>query len=266
MLPGRGVCAEIDPLLMIRPPRGTCAFIIRTACWAHRNAPVRLVSTTACQPARSISSICPAGPNTPALFTSRSSRSQRSRTRSNSVATDPGEVTSVGTASAESAGPAQAREVSASASARRPASATCQPPASRASAIPRPSPDPAPVTTATPTDPPLPQDSGNDGDRPPPGLDQPDRQRPDEPVPGLGGRAPPHGVRAPLVRHPPQLVVRVAHRDDERDRHAPVDGALLEPPLHVGRGLGERPLLLSDRPRARGAVHRRRLLHVHDDQ
>ena len=49
MLPGRGVCAEIEPLLMIRPPRGSCAFIIRTACCAHRKAPVRLVSTTACQ-------------------------------------------------------------------------------------------------------------------------------------------------------------------------------------------------------------------------
>ena len=24
---GRGVCAEMEPLLMMRPPRGTCAFI-----------------------------------------------------------------------------------------------------------------------------------------------------------------------------------------------------------------------------------------------
>ena len=28
---GRGVWAEIDPLLMIRPPRGVCAFMIRIA-------------------------------------------------------------------------------------------------------------------------------------------------------------------------------------------------------------------------------------------
>ena len=29
---GRGVCAEIEPLLMMRPPRGLCAFMIRIAC------------------------------------------------------------------------------------------------------------------------------------------------------------------------------------------------------------------------------------------
>ena len=34
---------------MIRPPRGSCAFMIRTAACAHRKAPVRLVSTT-CAP------------------------------------------------------------------------------------------------------------------------------------------------------------------------------------------------------------------------
>ena len=48
---------------MIRPPRGSWAFIIRTACWAHRKTPVRLVSTTRCQSARSISSAWAAGPN-----------------------------------------------------------------------------------------------------------------------------------------------------------------------------------------------------------
>ena len=30
-LRGRGLCAEIEPLLMIRPPGGSCAFIIATA-------------------------------------------------------------------------------------------------------------------------------------------------------------------------------------------------------------------------------------------
>jgi len=30
-LPGRGLCAETEPLLMIRPPRGGCARMIRTA-------------------------------------------------------------------------------------------------------------------------------------------------------------------------------------------------------------------------------------------
>ena len=44
---GRGAWAEIEPLLMMRPPRGSCAFIMRIASCAHRNAPVRLASTTA---------------------------------------------------------------------------------------------------------------------------------------------------------------------------------------------------------------------------
>src|SRR5258708_21412837 len=43
---GRGACAEIEPLLMIRPPRGCCAFMILIASWVQRNAPVRLASTT----------------------------------------------------------------------------------------------------------------------------------------------------------------------------------------------------------------------------
>src|SRR5580704_8305477 len=195
MLFGRGVCAEIEPLLMIRPPCGSWAFIIRTACWAHRNTPVRLVSTTCCQSARSISSACAAGPNNPALFTSRSSRPQRSCISSKSAATDGGEVTSAGTTSAAPSGASFA--VSLSSSSRRPASATCQPASSRLLAMTRPSPELAPVTTATlmlPSPPlvatgPLvalvatgPWLLRDHGDRPPAGLDQPDRQRSDPPV------------------------------------------------------------------------------------
>src|SRR5689334_19557512 len=45
---GRGTYAEIDPLLMIRPPRGVCAFMMRNASWVQRNAPVRFTFTTAC--------------------------------------------------------------------------------------------------------------------------------------------------------------------------------------------------------------------------
>src|SRR3954471_3809062 len=44
---GRGEWAEMDPLLMMRPPRGDCSFMSRKACWAQRNAPVRLTLTTA---------------------------------------------------------------------------------------------------------------------------------------------------------------------------------------------------------------------------
>src|ERR1019366_10729185 len=43
---GRGACAEMEPLLMIRPPRGRCAFMSLMASWAQRNAPVRLTATT----------------------------------------------------------------------------------------------------------------------------------------------------------------------------------------------------------------------------
>src|SRR4029079_14486976 len=39
---GRGVCAEMEPLLMMRPPEGSCRFIIPIARWAHRKEPVRL--------------------------------------------------------------------------------------------------------------------------------------------------------------------------------------------------------------------------------
>ena len=41
---------------MIRPPRGDWSFIARKASWAHRNAPVRLVATIACQSSKATSS------------------------------------------------------------------------------------------------------------------------------------------------------------------------------------------------------------------
>eukprot|EP00419_Tripos_fusus_P077334 CAMPEP_0172887080 /NCGR_PEP_ID=MMETSP1075-20121228/132903_1 /TAXON_ID=2916 /ORGANISM="Ceratium fusus, Strain PA161109" /LENGTH=207 /DNA_ID=CAMNT_0013740683 /DNA_START=237 /DNA_END=861 /DNA_ORIENTATION=- len=43
---GLGRSAEMEPLLMILPPCGDCAFIIRKACCVHRNGAVRLVFTT----------------------------------------------------------------------------------------------------------------------------------------------------------------------------------------------------------------------------
>ena len=49
---------------MIRPPRGSCAFMIRTAACAHRKAPVRLVSTTWRQASSGSSSSGAGGPNT----------------------------------------------------------------------------------------------------------------------------------------------------------------------------------------------------------
>src|SRR5437899_10698211 len=44
---GLGACAEMEPLLMMRPPRGCWLFMILNASCVHRNAPVRLMSTTA---------------------------------------------------------------------------------------------------------------------------------------------------------------------------------------------------------------------------
>src|SRR5947208_9770261 len=240
MLFGRGVCAEIEPLLMIRPPCGSWPFIIRTACCAHRKTPVRLVSTTRCQSARSISSAWAAGPNSPALFTSRSSRPQRSCTASKSAATDGGEVTSAGTTSVSTSGASFA--VSVRSSSRRPASATCQPAPSRALAMTRPSPELAPVTTATlMLTQPLcffadqcvrnsacaEQCLRDHGDRPPAGLDQPYRQRPDPPVPGLHRGAHDDGVGAHLVGHPPQFGVGVAAGDHEGERQAQSSRPLL---------------------------------------
>src|SRR5215467_14493125 len=136
---------------MIRPPRGTCCFIIRTACREHRNAPVRLTSTARCQSSTDSSSTAPPGPNTPALLTSRSRRPHRWATASKSTATESGLLTSVGTTSAVPGWAASASAtVSPSSRARRPATATRHPAPSRLLAMHRPRPDPAPVTTATP--------------------------------------------------------------------------------------------------------------------
>src|SRR4051812_49086111 len=43
---GRGLWAESDPLLMIRPPRGFWLRITRNASRVHRKAPVRFTATT----------------------------------------------------------------------------------------------------------------------------------------------------------------------------------------------------------------------------
>ena len=96
---GRGVCAEIDPLLMMRPPRGDCVFIRRIAARAHRNVPVRLTSTTRRHSSTGSSSIGTAGAPVPALLKSRSRRPKRLRIASNSASTEAGSETSAGTTS-----------------------------------------------------------------------------------------------------------------------------------------------------------------------
>src|SRR5471032_359455 len=46
---GRGAWAEIEPLLMMRPPRGFWSFMILIASCVHRNGPVRLEASTVSQ-------------------------------------------------------------------------------------------------------------------------------------------------------------------------------------------------------------------------
>src|SRR5579872_762817 len=94
---GRGACAEIEPLLMMRPPRGTWVFMSRNASWVQRKAPVRLVSTTAFHWSYVRSSSGTAGAPIPALLNSRSNRPRASFVLANSALMDAGFVTSVGT-------------------------------------------------------------------------------------------------------------------------------------------------------------------------
>ena len=117
-------CAEIEPLLMIRPPRGSWAFITRNASRMPRKAPVRLVSTTRRQSSTVRSSSGTGRRPIPALLKRRSTRPNAPTAASNRARTESGSVTSVGTASARGPAPPARAIVSARASGRRPAIAT----------------------------------------------------------------------------------------------------------------------------------------------
>src|SRR4051812_37867716 len=136
------------PLLTMRPPRGSCSFMMRNAAWAQRKLPVRLTCTTRAQSSYFRSSIGPAGTLPPALLNRKSSLPQSCFSLPNSALTEAGSPTSVGTAMARGVALPAIPAVSASASGRRPARATVQPSPSKARAAARPTPDPAPVTTA----------------------------------------------------------------------------------------------------------------------
>jgi len=141
------LCAEIDPLLMMRPPCGVWSRIMRKAALAHRNIAFRLTATTCCQPSHVMSPKLVVGTLPPALLNSMSTRPNFSFTAANKAATCAGSVTSVGTASVVP--PVARLAVSSSIAARRPARATDQPSFNRAKAEARPMPLPAPVMTAT---------------------------------------------------------------------------------------------------------------------
>src|SRR5215813_5106823 len=65
---GLGLCAEMDPLLMILPPCGVWAFMRLNAACVHRKAPVRLVLTTPDHSSKVKSSSNFAGAAIPALL------------------------------------------------------------------------------------------------------------------------------------------------------------------------------------------------------
>src|SRR5262249_15464066 len=107
---GRGVCAEMEPLLMIRPPRGVCSFISRIASCVQRNVPVRFTAITRLHCSNERSSSGTGGAPLPALLNKTSSRPNASFVRAKSSRTDAGSLTSAATARARSAsGPASAR-------------------------------------------------------------------------------------------------------------------------------------------------------------
>src|SRR5258706_316450 len=136
---GRGACGEIEPLLMMRPPRGSWSFMMRIASCAQRKLPVRFAFTTFCHCSNVRSSIGIAGAPMPALLKSTSRRPNISFTFAKSARTDSGLATSVGTARARSP-TADSCTAACSGSRRRPANTTQYPAFSSACAAPLPIP------------------------------------------------------------------------------------------------------------------------------
>ncbi len=71
---GRGATEAIEPLLMMRPPFGSCDFIWRNAACVHRKRPVRFVSMTRFHASSGRSSSGVGGALLPALLNSTSMR------------------------------------------------------------------------------------------------------------------------------------------------------------------------------------------------
>src|SRR5947209_2178069 len=133
---------------MIRPPRGDCVFMMRNACCAQRNDPVRLISTTLFHCSKGSSSRSTPGAPMPALLNSKSSRPKIFSTSPNSAFTESGSATSVGIVIALRPEAPPSLATASSGSLRRPASATFHPAFIKARAEALPTPVPPPVTTA----------------------------------------------------------------------------------------------------------------------
>src|ERR1700716_814241 len=119
------------------------------ASCVHRNAPVRLVSTTDLHSWYGTSSSGTGEALLPALLNSRSTRPNVSLVLSNRALTDKGSPTSVRTTNARAPAASPSAAVVSRGSRRRPARTIAYPSRPSASAAALPIPDPAPVTTAT---------------------------------------------------------------------------------------------------------------------
>src|SRR5712691_5592444 len=114
----------MDPLLMIRPPRGSWLFMILHASWVQRNAPVRFVSTTVFHCSYVNSSRGTGGAPVPALLNKRSSRPNASFVRANRALMEAGSLTSVGTTNVREPGDLPSSAPASRSSLRRPAMTT----------------------------------------------------------------------------------------------------------------------------------------------
>src|SRR5437773_10608928 len=146
---GLGAWADMDPLLTIRPPRGSCFFIALIACCVQRKAPVRFTSTTDLHCSKVRSSRGTGGAPEPALLNRRSNRPNVSTVVSKRSLTDFGSLTSVGTPSIRAPSFDPSATTASKGSFRRPATTTEYPSPARARATALPMPVPPPVTTPT---------------------------------------------------------------------------------------------------------------------
>jgi hypothetical protein len=133
---------------MIRPPLGLCSRIIRKAPRATRKAPSRFTASTRRHSAKATSPASVAPRLAPALLNTTSSRPNRAPTSAYIASTAASSVTSQGSTSARSPAPASPATASSFAELRA-TSATRAPAARKASAVARPIPWLAPVTTTT---------------------------------------------------------------------------------------------------------------------
>src|SRR5215813_2300768 len=117
---GLGAWAEIEPLLMMRPPLGSWAFIWRNASCVHRKAPVKLVLTAECHWSYVRSSSGTEGENWPALLNRRSSLPNSSFVLVKTARTDAGSPTWEVTASIRTPEARPSVAVTSSGSERRP--------------------------------------------------------------------------------------------------------------------------------------------------